>query len=77
MKGKEALIEVMGMKRMSQTALASILGYSKQSGVANRLQGSQDMRVDTLAQFLKPMNCELIIRDKDHPERIWVLGEES
>ena len=64
MKGKDALKEVMGMRRVTQTALAKMLGYPAQSGVSQRLQGKYDLRTDILAKFLEPLDCELIIRDK-------------
>ena len=77
MKGKDALREVMGMRRMTQTALSLALGYPNQSGVAQKFQGKQDLRVDILAKFLEPLDCELIIRDKKHPERVWVIGNDE
>ncbi len=77
MKGKDALREVMGMRRVTQTALAKMLGYPAQSGVSQRLQGKYDLRTDILAKFLEPLDCELIIRDKKHPERVWVIGSDE
>lgn len=77
MKAKDALREVMGMRRVTQTALAKMLGYPNQSGVAQKFQGKQDLRVDILAKFLEPLDCELIIRDKKHPERVWIISEDS
>lgn len=77
MKAKDALREVMGMRRVTQTALAKMLGYPNQSGVSQRFHGTHDLRVDILAKFLKPLDCELIIRDKKHPERVWIISEDS
>lgn len=59
--------------------LAEKLGYITQNGdvlptgVANRLSGAQEMRVDTLVKFLAELDCELIIKSRTADKQEWKI----
>lgn len=77
MNSKEIVNEVMKMRGMSRTALANKLGYVAPSGITQRLQGKQDMRVDTLIKFLEAMDCEVVIRSKLSDKSKWTVTAEE
>lgn len=64
MLGKEAVRKVMALRGMSSPVLAAKLEYATTSGVTERLRGKKDIRVDTLAEFLAAMDCEIVVRSK-------------
>jgi hypothetical protein len=49
------------------------------SGVSERLRASQEMRVDTLINFLNALDCELVIRSNTKDKTEWkvTLDEEN
>lgn len=77
MNGKEVVAQVMKLRGISGTLLAKKLGYATQSGVSERLRGTQDMRADTLAKFLNAMDCEIIVRSKLDDKKKWVIDGEG
>ena len=77
MNGKDVVRQVMKLRGMSATVLSKKLGYATPSGVTERLRGSQDMRADTLAAFLKEMDCEIIVKSKLDDRKKWVINGES
>ena len=78
MNSKQIVREVMKLRGHTYESLASKLGFTKPSGVSERLRGSAEMRVDTLVKMLSEMDCELVIRSNLQDKSEWVvsLGEE-
>lgn len=80
MNSKNTVKEIMKMRGHNYRTLAEKLGYVTQSGdvlpsgVANRLNGAQEMRVDTLVKFLIELDCELVIKSKTEDKRKWVIS---
>lgn len=77
MTGKEVVEQVMKLRGMSGTLLAKKLGYATQSGVSERLRGTQDMRADTLAKFLEALDCEIIVKSKLDDKKKWIINGEK
>ena len=83
MNAKNTVKEIMKVRDHNYRTLAEKLGYVTEkgegipTGVANRLSGAQDMRVDTLVKFLAAMDCELVVKSKKADKREWTitLGE--
>lgn len=61
MKVNDTVKAIMSQKNMTQGEFTKILGVKSQSGVSAAL--NRDMRVSTLANFLRVLGCELVIRD--------------
>ena len=73
MNAKQIVSEIMKKRGFTKAALAEKLNYSTASGVSERLRGKQDMRVDTLVQFLEAMDCEVIIKSKLNDKMEWTV----
>lgn len=63
MKGSDIVIALMKEQGITQVAMAEKMGYRTQSSVRDRLVGKHDMRVDTLVNFLRVLDCDLVVRD--------------
>lgn len=63
----KAVKQAMKERKMTQSRLASILGYASQSGVARRLQ--EGMTTDTLIKFLEALDYEVVIQPKSAGRR--------
>ena len=61
--------QLMKEKTITQSDLASRIGYQSNGGIINALSG-KSLRVDTLERMVSAMGCDLIIRDGD---RAWVI----
>lgn len=73
MLGKEVVVKAMKLRGMSSPVLAEKLGYATPSGVTQRLYCKQDMRVDTLAKFLKALDCKIVIKSNLSDKTVWVI----
>lgn len=63
MNEKDIIREAMKSCGWTQVTLAEKCGYSTQSSVSSRLNGSS-MRVDTFVKFLSAMGYEVVVRSK-------------
>lgn len=77
MLGKEVVAEAMKVRGMSMAVLAEKLGYATTSGVSQRLYCKQDMRVDTLAKFLKALDCKIVVKSNLSDKTVWVINGED
>lgn len=83
MNSKNTVKEIMKLRGHNLRTLAKKLGYVSQegdvlpTGVANRLSGAQEMRVDTLIKFLDALDCELIIKSKTADKQEWTISLED
>ena len=83
MNAKNTVKEIMKVRGHNYRTLAEKLGYANQkgdalpTGVANRLSGAQEMRVDTLVKFLAAMDCELVIKSTNADKREWKITLED
>ena len=83
MNSKNTVKEIMKVRGHNYRTLAAKLGYITQngdvlpSGVANRLSGAQEMRVDTLIKLLAEMDCELVIKSTTADKREWTITLEA
>lgn len=83
MNAKNTVKEIMKVRGHNNRTLAAKLGYITQNGdvlptgVANRLSGAQEMRVDTLVRFLAELDCELIIKSKTADKQEWAITLEE
>ena len=80
MNSKDTVKAIMKMRGHSYRTLAQKLGYVAQNGdvlptgIANRLSGAQEMRVDTLIKLLEALDCELVIKSKTTDKQEWVIS---
>lgn len=83
MNAKNTVKEIMKLRGHNNRTLAKKLGYVNQdgdvlpTGVANRLSGAQEMRVDTLVKFLAELDCELVIKSKTTDKLEWTITLEE
>jgi hypothetical protein len=83
MNAKNTVKEIMRARGHNYRTLAAKLGYVSQNGdvlhtgVANRLSGAQEMRVDTLVKFLAELDCELVIKSKTADKQEWKITLEE
>ena len=77
MLGKEVVASAMKLRGMSMAVLAKKLGYATPSGVSQRLYCKEDMRVDTLAKFLKALDCKIVIKSNLSDKTVWVIDGED
>lgn len=61
MKANDIVKSIMKTRDMTQGDLTKMLGVSSQSGVSAKL--NRDMRVSTLMEFIRVLNCNLTITD--------------
>lgn len=79
MNAKNTVKEIMKVRGHNYRTLAAKLGYVTQNGdvlhtgVANRLSGAQEMRVDTLIKFLAQLDCELVIKSTTADKQEWKI----
>ena len=80
MNSKDTVKEIMKLRGHNNRTLAEKLGYVTQNGdvlptgIANRLSGAQEMRVDTLVKFLEQLDCKLIIKSKTADKQEWEIS---
>lgn len=77
MLGKDVVRSAMDLRGMSLAVLAEKLGYATPSGVSQRLYCKQDMRVDTLAKFLKALDCKIVVKSNLSDKTVWVIDGTS
>ena len=83
MNSKDTVKAIMKLRGHSYRTLAEKLGYVAQNGdvlptgIANRLSGAQEMRVDTLVKLLEALDCELVIKSKTTDKLEWVISVED
>lgn len=79
MNSKDTVKAIMKLRGHNNRTLAKKLGYVTQNGdvlptgIANRLSGAQEMRVDTLVKFLNELDCELVIKSNTADKQEWVI----
>lgn len=79
MNSKDTVKAIMKMRGHSYRTLAQKLGYVAQNGdvlptgIANRLSGAQEMRVDTLIKLLEALDCELVIKSNTTDKQEWTI----
>ena len=83
MNSKNTVKEIMKLRGHNLKTLAKKLGYVSQegdvlpTGVANRLGGAQEMRVDTLIKFLNALDCDLVIKSRTAEKKEWIITLEN
>ena len=83
MNAKNTVKEIMKLRGHNTRTLAKKLGYVNKdgdvlhTGVANRLSGAQEMRVDTLVKFLAELDCELVIKSTTTDKAEWTITLEG
>ena len=83
MNSKNTVKEIMKLRGHNYRTLAEKLGYVTQNGdvlptgIANRLSGAQEMRVDTLVKFLEQLDCKLIIESRTADKQRWEITLEE
>ena len=83
MNAKNTVKEIMKIRGHNNRTLASKLGYITQNGdvlptgVANRLSGSLEMRVDTFVKFLAELDCELVVKSTTADKQEWKITLEE
>ena len=83
MNSKNTVKEIMQLRGHTYRTLAEKLGYVTQNGdvlptgSANRLNGSHEMRVDTLVRFLEALDCKLVIESKTADKQRWEITLED
>ena len=71
---EEALRIFMKDKRITQTKMAGELGYKTVAGITNRLDSSKNsMRFDMAYKFANVIGCDLVLRDRENPEKEIVI----
>ena len=61
MKATEIIKTIMSIRGLNQGDLTTMLGLAYQSSVSGRL--NRDMKMSSLAEFAKVLNCEVVMRD--------------
>ena len=71
MTGKEIVKDLMQLRGLSQSKLAEKVGKSQShiTGYLNR--GKNEMRLDLFTELVEAMGCEVVIRDKENPDKEW------
>lgn len=75
MTAKDAVKEIMGVRKWSQAKLAEEAGFKSQSNVTGILNRGSSLRVDSLVQMVEAMGCEVVIRDKMGSKMEWRVSE--
>ena len=71
---EEALRIFMKDKHITQTKMAGELGYKTVAGITNRLDSSKNsMRFDMAYKFANVIGCDLVLRDRENPEKEIVI----
>jgi len=78
MNEKDIVREAMKTVGWSQETLREKLGYTSQSSVSSRLNGTS-MRVDTLVKFLAAMGYEVVVRStsSNTNKNQWVITHDK
>lgn len=63
MKATEIIKSIMSSKGINQGEITTMLGMKSQSAVSQAL--NRDIKISTLARFLKVLDCELVIKHGD------------
>lgn len=71
---KEAVVDILVERRMTQNDLKERLGYANPCGISSRLNGG-NMRIETLLKFLKELDCEIVVRDKSEYHKEWIIDK--
>ena len=66
MKANNIVKTIMSNKRITQNDMTTLLNMKSQSAVSGAL--GRDMRISTLVEFIKVLDCEIIVRDKTSGE---------
>jgi len=61
MKANDIVKSIMRTRELTQGDLTKMLGVSSQSGISAKL--NRDMRISTLMEFVKVLDCNLVITD--------------
>lgn len=77
MKPNEIVKEIMKLRGFSNQSLATKLGKSTASAVSNPLSRENGMRIDTLMEMVKAMDCELVVRSALKDKSEWIVDEKS
>lgn len=72
MTGKEAMRYAMSEKHMTQQSVANKAGYVRQTNVSEILR-SDNARVDNLVRILNACGYDLVMVDRDDPEKRVVI----
>ena len=72
MKMREAILSVMKEKKISQTALAKMLGYPHQSTIAGRLN-VKNMSVNSSIEMLDMLGYDLVVRPRSDDGESYVI----
>lgn len=75
MDAKEAIKEIMAVRKWSQAKLAEESGFKRQSNVTGILNRGSSLRVDNLVKMAEAMGCEVVIRDKMGSKMEWRVSE--
>lgn len=75
MDAKQAIREIMDIRRWTQGKLASECGMKRQSNVTGVLNRGASMRVDILIQMVNAMGFEVVLRDKMGSKKEFVISE--
>lgn len=75
MKPNEIVKEIMKLRGFSNQSLATKLGKSTASAVSNPLTRENGMRIDTLMEMVKAMDCEVVVRSTLKDKAEWVVDE--
>lgn len=72
MTGKEAMRFAMYSRNLIQQQVAELAGYKRQSNVAEILR-SDNARIDKLLQILNACDYDLIMVDRENPEKKYII----
>lgn len=72
MTGKEAMRFAMYSRNLIQQQVAELAGYKRQSNVSEILR-SDNARIDKLLQILNACDYDLIMVDRENPEKKYVI----
>lgn len=75
MTAKDAIREIMALRKWSQATLAEEAGLKRQSNITGILNRGVSLRVDTLVLLAEAMGCEVVIRDKMGSKMEWRISE--
>lgn len=76
MTGKEALRYALEEKHVTQQEVANRAGYARQTNVSEVLR-SDNARVDNVVRILNACGYDLVMIDREHPEKQVVIEIEK
>lgn len=68
---------IMAIRGFTFRTLATKMGKSSHSTLANQLSRPNGMRVDKLLEMLDAMDCELVIRSKLSDKKEWTVTKDD